>query len=119
MLESARFVAGPWAATYLGEFGARVVHVEGPPFEPPYADATRTLRPIVSGSDPRDEVSESWIQYSRNKLSVGLDVRTSRGRDVFLDLIRASDIWIESSRPGTCTTASGSLTPRFGPRTRA
>jgi crotonobetainyl-CoA:carnitine CoA-transferase CaiB-like acyl-CoA transferase len=101
VLESARFVAGPWAATYLGEFGARVIHVEGPPFEPPYADATRTLRPIVSGSDPRDEVSESWIQYSRNKLSVGLDVRTPRGRDVFLDLIRASDIWIESSRPGT------------------
>jgi crotonobetainyl-CoA:carnitine CoA-transferase CaiB-like acyl-CoA transferase len=101
VLDSARFVAGPWAATYLGEFGAQVVHVEGPPFEPPYADATRTLRPLVQGSDPSDEVSESWIQYSRNKLSVGLDTRTPEGRDVFLDLARASDIWIESSRPGT------------------
>ncbi|MGD0257225.1 MAG: CoA transferase [Thermoplasmata archaeon] len=101
VLESARFVAGPWAATYLGEFGARVIHVEGPPFEPPYADATRTLRPLISGSDPGDRVSESWIQYSRNKLSVGLDVRTPEGRGVFLDLVRASDIWIESSRPGT------------------
>jgi crotonobetainyl-CoA:carnitine CoA-transferase CaiB-like acyl-CoA transferase len=101
VLESARFVAGPWAATYLGEFGARVVHVEGPPFEPPYADATRTLRPVVPGGDPSDEVSESWIQYSRNKLSVGLDVRTPAGRAVFLDLAKESDIWIESSRPGT------------------
>jgi crotonobetainyl-CoA:carnitine CoA-transferase CaiB-like acyl-CoA transferase len=101
VLDSARFVAGPWAATYLGEFGARVVHVEGAPFGPPYADATRTLRPLVSGSDPADVVSESWIQYSRNKLSVGLDVRTPEGREVFLDLVRESDIWIESSRPGT------------------
>jgi crotonobetainyl-CoA:carnitine CoA-transferase CaiB-like acyl-CoA transferase len=101
VLESARFVAGPWAATYLGEFGARVIHVEGPPFEPPFADATRTLRPLISGTDPRDQVSESWIQYSRNKLSVGLDVRTPAGRGVFLDLVRASDLWIESSRPGT------------------
>lgn len=101
VLESARFVAGPWAATYLGEFGARIVHVEGPPFEPPYADAARTLRPLVSGSDAADMVSESWIQYSRNKLSVGLDVRLPEGREVFLDLVRASDIWIESSRPGT------------------
>ncbi|MGA8275666.1 MAG: CoA transferase [Thermoplasmata archaeon] len=101
VLDSARFVAGPWAATYLGEFGARIVHVEGPPFEPPYSDATRTLRPLVSGSDPADAVSESWVQYSRNKLSVGLDVRTPQGRDVFLDLVRDSDIWIESSRPGT------------------
>jgi len=101
VLESARFVAGPWAATYLGEFGARVVHVEGPPFGPPYADATRTLRPLLSNGTPGDEVSESWVQYSRNKLSVGLDVRRPSGRDVFLDLLRHSDIWIESSRPGT------------------
>ncbi len=101
VLESARFVAGPWAATYLGEFGARVIHVEGPPFAPPYADATRTLRPLVEGTDFRDPVSESWVQYSRNKLSVGLDVRSPDGRAVFLDLLRASDIWIESSRPGT------------------
>jgi crotonobetainyl-CoA:carnitine CoA-transferase CaiB-like acyl-CoA transferase len=101
ILESARFVAGPWAATYLGEFGAEVVHVEGPPFDPPYADATRTLRPLLPGPAPGEEVSESWVQYSRNKLSVGLDIRTTEGRTVFLDLARRSDIWVESSRPGT------------------
>ncbi len=101
VLESARFVAGPWAATYLGEFGARVVHVEGPPFAPPYADPTRTLRPLLSGTATGESVSESWVQYSRNKLSVGLDVRKPSGRAVFLDLATHSDIWIESSRPGT------------------
>jgi len=101
VLESARFVAGPWAATYLGEFGARVIHVEGPPFGPPYADATRSLRPLLPGATSEENVSESWVQYSRNKLSVGVDLRTAAGREVFLDLVRASDIWIESSRPGT------------------
>jgi crotonobetainyl-CoA:carnitine CoA-transferase CaiB-like acyl-CoA transferase len=101
VLESARYVAGPWAATYLGEFGARVVHVEGPPFSPPYADPTRTLRPLLPGGAPGESVSESWVQYSRNKLSVGLDVRQPEGRAVFLDLAARSDIWIESSRPGT------------------
>ena len=101
VLDSARFVAGPWAATYLGEFGARVIHIEGPPFEPPSADATRSLRPLLPGSAPADQVSESWVQYSRNKLSVGVDLRRPEGRVVFLDLARASDIWVESSRPGT------------------
>ncbi len=101
VLESARFVAGPWAATYLGEFGAEVIHVEGPPFAPPYADPTRSLRPVLPGGAPGEEISESWVQYSRNKLSIGLDVRNPSGRSVFLDLIRRSDIWIESSRPGT------------------
>ena len=101
VLESARFVAGPWAATYLGEFGARVIHVEGPPFAPPYADPTRTLRPVLEGGSPGEAVSESWVQYSRNKLSVGLDVRRPEGRALFLRLAEQSDIWIESSRPGT------------------
>ncbi len=101
VLESARFVAGPWASAYLAEFGAQVVHVEGPPFEPPYADPTRSLRPLLPGGAPGDEVSESWVQYARNKLSVGLDVRTPAGRRVFLDLLAHSDVWIESSRPGT------------------
>jgi len=101
VLESARFVAGPWAATYLGEFGAQVLHVEGPPFRAPYADPTRTLSPVLEGKVPGSRVSESWVQYGRNKLSVGLDVRRPRGREVFLDLVRHSDIWIESSRPGT------------------
>ena len=101
VLDSARFVAGPWAATYLGEFGAEVIHVEGPPFEPPYSDPTRTLRPLLPGGNPGDRVSESWIQYARNKLSIGLDMRSPEGRKIFLDLARRADIWIESSRPGT------------------
>ena len=101
VLDSARFVAGPWAATYLGEFGARVIHVEPPPFEPPYADPTRSLRPVIEGGSPGESVSESWVQYSRNKLSVGLDLRHPAGRKLFLRLAAESDIWIESSRPGT------------------
>lgn len=102
VVDSGRFVAGPWAATYLGEFGAEVVHIEGPPFHFPYADPTRSLPPILpEGAPPERGVSESWIQYSRNKLSLGLDVRGPVGRDVFLDLLRRSDIWVESSRPGT------------------
>ena len=102
MLDSARVVAGPWASTYLGEFGAEVIHIEGPPFEPPFSDPTRTLPPLLpEGAPPGQGVSESWVQYSRNKLSLGLDLKRPEGRDVFLDLARRAHIWIESSRPGT------------------
>jgi crotonobetainyl-CoA:carnitine CoA-transferase CaiB-like acyl-CoA transferase len=102
VLDTGRFVAGPWAATHLAEFGAEVIHIEGPPFRPPYADATRSLPPLLPVGAPREEsVSESWVQYSRNKLSLGLDLRSEEGRSVFLDLARCADIWIESSRPGT------------------
>jgi len=102
VVDSGRFVAGPWAATYLGEFGAEVIHVEGPPFGPPYADPSRALVPTLpEGAPPDRATSESWVQYSRNKLSLGLDVRRPDGVAIFHDLIRRSDIWVESSRPGT------------------
>ena len=102
VLDSARYVAGPWASTYLGEFGAEVIHIEGPPYHRPYADPSRTLIPTLpEGAPPEESVSESWVQYARNKLSLGLDLRHPEGRAIFLDLVRHSDIWIESSRPGT------------------
>ena len=102
VIDSARFVAGPWASTYLGEFGAEIIHIEVPPFAPPFADPTRTLSPMIPDGRPaHEQVSESWVQYSRNKLSLGLDLRNPEGRRVFLDLVRQSDIWIESSRPKT------------------
>lgn len=102
VIDSGRLVAGPWAASHLAEFGAEVIHIEGPPYGPPYADPTRSLPPLLpAGSSPPAAVSESWVQYSRNKLSVGLDVKAPEGRSAFLDLLRCSEIWIESSRPGT------------------
>lgn len=102
VIDCGRFVAGPWAATYLGEFGAEVIHVEGPPFAPPYSDPTRMLVPRIPEGEPAAlTVSESWVQYSRNKLSLGLDFRRPEGRSVLLDLVRVADIFIESSRPGT------------------
>ncbi|HEV2449314.1 MAG TPA: CoA transferase, partial [Thermoplasmata archaeon] len=102
VIDSGRFVAGPWAATHLGEFGAEVIHVEAPPFRRPYADPTRTLPPLIPAEAPEERrVSESWVQYSRNKLSVGLDFARPEGRELFLRLLERADIWIESSRPGT------------------
>lgn len=102
VLDTGRVVAGPWAATILGDFGAEIIHVEGTPFAPPYADPTRILPPMLpQGSPLEDTVSESWVQYSRNKLSLGLDVTRPEGREVFLDLVARSDIWIDASRPGT------------------
>jgi crotonobetainyl-CoA:carnitine CoA-transferase CaiB-like acyl-CoA transferase len=86
----------------LGDFGADVVHVEGPPFGPPYADPVRCTAPLLPvGASLEDGVSTSWVQYNRNKRAVGLDVARPEGRDIFLDLVRHSDIWVDSSRPGT------------------
>ena len=38
---------------------------------------------------------------NRNKRSITLDVRAPRGREVFLELVRSSDVIVENFRPGT------------------
>lgn len=101
-MDTGRVVAGPWAATFLGDFGAEVIHVEGPPFGPGYADPSRLLPPLLPPGAPSDaQVSESWVQYGRNKLSLGLDITRPQGRRLLLDLLRRSQIWVDASRPGT------------------
>ncbi len=102
VVDTGRVVAGPWAATFLGDFGAEVIHVEGPPFGPSYADPSRLLPPLLPVGAPADEqVSESWVQYGRNKLSVGMDLARPEGRTLLLSLLRRSHIWVDASRPGT------------------
>jgi crotonobetainyl-CoA:carnitine CoA-transferase CaiB-like acyl-CoA transferase len=76
--------------------------MEAPPFAYPYADPTRTLNPTLpEEAPPEDRVSESWVQYGRNKLSLGLDIASPAGRRVFADLLRWAEVWLDASRPGT------------------
>src|SRR5262249_21141894 len=42
-----------------------------------------------------------FIVTNRNKRSITLDVRARRGREVFLELARQSDVIVENFRPGT------------------
>jgi crotonobetainyl-CoA:carnitine CoA-transferase CaiB-like acyl-CoA transferase len=42
-----------------------------------------------------------WSVLGRNKCSVTLDLRVRRGRDLFLELVKRSDVILENFRPGT------------------
>jgi crotonobetainyl-CoA:carnitine CoA-transferase CaiB-like acyl-CoA transferase len=42
-----------------------------------------------------------WSVLGRNKCSITLDLRVPRGRALFLDLVKRSDVIIENFRPGT------------------
>lgn len=91
VLDLGRFVAGPVAATILGEFGADVIKVE---------------RPVV-GDDLRrlgwskDGHSLWWSVEARNKDSITLDLSDPRGRELLLRLVDHVDVVVENFRPGT------------------
>ncbi len=92
VLEATTTWAGPMAGCLLADFGADVIKVEHPAGE-----IGRRLRPIL----PDSSLSLPHETVNRNKRSMSLNLSTSSGRDVFLDLARRADIVVENFRPGT------------------
>src|SRR4029453_17764384 len=83
VLDLATMLAGPYAATLLGDLGADVVKVESH-----YGDDSRHLGP------ERDGERAPFLSLNRNKRSLVLDLRQPAARDVFAKLAASSDVLI-------------------------
>jgi crotonobetainyl-CoA:carnitine CoA-transferase CaiB-like acyl-CoA transferase len=92
VLELGTLISGPFAGRLLGDMGAEVVKVE----LPGSPDPLRTW-----GQAELDGHHFFWTVHARNKKAITLDLRTDRGRELFLDLVDHSDIIVENFRPGT------------------
>ncbi|MEV1021524.1 CoA transferase [Streptomyces sp. NPDC050264] len=91
VLDLATLFAGPLCATMLGDFGAEVVKVEHP----------RKPDPSRGHGPSKDGIGLWWKLLGRNKKNLTLDLSSSGGREVLLDLVAESDVVIENFRPGT------------------
>lgn len=90
VLDLTRILAGPFATMLLGDLGAEVIKVE----RPGEGDETRHIVPV------REGVSHYFLSVNRNKLSVAIDMKDPRGRDLVLDLARQCEVVVENFRPG-------------------
>ena len=93
VVELAQFVFVPAAGALLADQGAEVIHIEPPGSGDPY----RTLR-IADGRNTRS-ANLSMEQNNRGKKSVGIDLKSKAGREVFLRLIETADVFLTSLRP--------------------
>jgi crotonobetainyl-CoA:carnitine CoA-transferase CaiB-like acyl-CoA transferase len=84
-----QLLAGPFAGTVMGYFGAEVIKVE-----PPTGDPIRQWREV------RDGMSLWYHSLARNKKSVTLDLKTDRGRELAFELLSKADVVVENFRPG-------------------
>jgi crotonobetainyl-CoA:carnitine CoA-transferase CaiB-like acyl-CoA transferase len=91
VLELGQLMAGPFAGTILGYFGAEVIKVE----PPETGDPVRTWRGMEDG------VSLWWPSLGRNKKCVSIDLRKEKGRALVRRLAEKSDVVLENFRPGT------------------
>lgn len=91
VIELGNFIAAPFAARLLGDFGAEVIKIENP----------------VGGDEVRDwrksrgHTSMLFRTLARNKRSVTLDLRTPAGIAAVKRIAASADVVIENFRPGT------------------
>jgi crotonobetainyl-CoA:carnitine CoA-transferase CaiB-like acyl-CoA transferase len=89
ILDLSRLVAGNMLSLQLADHGAEVIKIE----PPDKGDPLRHWRP--------KGVPVSWKVYARNKKSVSLNLRSDRGRELLLDLVKTAGVLVENYRPGT------------------
>ncbi|MEM7481235.1 MAG: CaiB/BaiF CoA-transferase family protein [Acidobacteriota bacterium] len=90
VLEMGQLMAGPFAGTVLGYFGAEVIKIE-----PPEGDPVRRFRKMDG------DTSLWWSTLGRNKKCITLDLRREEGRALARRLAGECDVLIENFRPGT------------------
>ena len=81
--------AGPTCGMVLADLGAEVIKVE-----PVDGEATRRLLGAGTGFFP---------MFNRNKLSIGIDLRTSEGAEAARRLAASADVVAENFKPGALT----------------
>lgn len=88
VIEQGTFITGPNAGMLLGDLGAEVIKVEQPGNGDPF-------RAFQGGL-----YSPHFQTYNRNKRSVTLNTKLKEDLEIFDQMIRDADVYIQNFRPG-------------------
>jgi CoA:oxalate CoA-transferase len=94
ILDLTNVLAGPFCSYQLALLGAEVIKVE----VPGTGDLARQL-----GADPAlnaNLMGVSFLAQNAGKKSVTLNLKSARGKSLFLDLVDRADVVLENFRPG-------------------
>jgi crotonobetainyl-CoA:carnitine CoA-transferase CaiB-like acyl-CoA transferase len=92
VVDMTQVLSGPHATKILGDLGAEVIKIE----QPNVGDIARKF----AGPSIRGE-SGYFLAVNRNKQSVTLNLKTTKGREILKELVKISDIVVENFRVGT------------------
>lgn len=91
-MDLSRILAGPYATMLLGDLGAEVIKVE----RPGRGDDTRSWGPPFAAPGQ----SAYYLCANRNKYSISVDIKSSKGRALISSLAAKSDVLVENFLPG-------------------
>lgn len=91
VLDFSRVLAGPMATQILAEYGAEVIKVE----RPGTGDESREFEPVFDGWE-----SAYFAAFNRSKSSIAIDLKSTHGQRIALDLAAQADVIVENFLPG-------------------
>ncbi len=91
VLDFGRYIAGPYCAQLLAEFGAEVIRIEKRE-----GSEDRYVTPVGAGGE-----GALFLQMNRNKLSMTLDPMTPEGQEIVRRLVKTADVVIANLPPRT------------------
>ncbi len=94
VLDLTQSIAGPFCTKLLADYGAEVIKIE----RPGSGDPARRAGPFP-GDIPHPEKSGLFLYLNTNKQGVTLNLKTRTGTDIFKELVKRSDILVESFSP--------------------
>ncbi|MEM2023091.1 MAG: CoA transferase, partial [Archaeoglobaceae archaeon] len=83
-------IAGPAVGTILADLGAEDIHIE----KPDGGDTLRVVPPYFEGNG--NKIGGEFVCVTRNKLSVALDIKSEKGKEIFYKILRHTDIFVEN-----------------------
>src|SRR5438874_3492890 len=90
VLDLSHALAGPFASTLLGDYGAEIIKIE-----PIDGEISRHWGPPFYGGE-----AAYFVNLNRNKKSVAIDLKHADGRAIFLRLAEQADVVLENLRVG-------------------
>jgi crotonobetainyl-CoA:carnitine CoA-transferase CaiB-like acyl-CoA transferase len=91
VLDFGRYIAGPYCAALLAEFGADVIRVEKRE-----GSEDRYQAPVTATGD-----GALFLQMNRNKRAMTLDPMAAEGREIVQKLVRTADVVVANLPPQT------------------
>jgi len=91
VLDFGRFIAGPYCAALLGDYGADVIRIERV-----QGGEDRYLPPVAESGE-----GGMFMQLNRNKRCLTLDLASTEGRTVVRQLVHSADVVVANLPPAT------------------
>ena len=89
VLDVGRVYLGPWCGLMLAHAGADVVKVESPQGDPARRGGKGAMTTVP------------FAMLNTNKRAITIDLKTPKGKELFVDLARRVDVVMENFAPGT------------------